>query len=188
MAPFEQKIMNSIKTNWTEIREGLCEKGPSKITISHYSAGPLKKALIWGGGIVAAGLVGYGVYKLVSKLQSVKEGKKESGRLSAELEQEDMQIKKLDEQYKHVNSNEEIVQDINTQKSGDYTMEDVRKTIGTANIFFMLMDDDKKRKEYEEKMNEEYHKKNYEKSKYNNEHNTSTNWADAIVHDTSMGG
>ena len=150
---------------------------------------PIKNKLVLVGGFLLAGLAGYGIYKLVSKLSSVQEGKQEKEKLSAELEKEDAQIKKLDAQYKNINIQKESLQKINEQKSDNYTMDDAIETIGFSNIIFMMMDDDMKRqKAAEEERYKKYYKNNIEQSQYNRDHNISTNWAEEKVHDMSQGG
>ena len=94
----------------------------------------------------------------------------------------------MDAQYKNINIQKESLQKINEQKSDDYTMEDALETIGYTNIIFMMMDDDLKRQKAEEEKYEEYYKNNIEQSRYNREHDVSTNWADEKVRDTSQGG
>lgn len=111
---------------------------------------PLKNKLVLTGGVLLAGLAGYGIYKLVSKLSSKKEAKQEIEKLSAELEKEDAQIKKLDAQYKSLNVQNETIQKIKEQIPDNYTMDDALKTIGIANLIFMMMDDDLKRQKEKE--------------------------------------
>lgn len=101
ITPFEKKIMNALKTHWTETKEGPCMKGPSEITIDHFETGPLKKAMAWGGGILAAGLIGYGVYKLISKIIKTNEAKNDVEKLNNEIIQNDMTINQLNKIYEH---------------------------------------------------------------------------------------
>jgi len=101
ITPFEEKIRKALKTHWIEEREGLNSKGPSEIKIDHFDAGPLKKALVWGGGILAAGLIGYGVYKLISKINKTNEAKDDVEKLNNEIIQNDIEINKLNKIYEH---------------------------------------------------------------------------------------
>lgn len=110
------------------------------------SGTPIAKALLAAGGILLAGAAGYGIYKYFSNKAFVKESQKEADKLAAELDKDDAQIRKLDEQYKHLNIQEETLQKIKEQKQGDFTWDDAMKTITITNLMLMMMDDDMKRR------------------------------------------
>lgn len=70
--------------------------------IQHAEYDTPKNSLIALGGVALGLLAGYGAYKYVSNLSSTKNNKCEAEQLRKELERDDAEIKKLDEQYKHI--------------------------------------------------------------------------------------
>ncbi len=130
---------------------------------------PLKNGLLIAGGILAAGLAGYGIYKYFSNKSFVNDSKLEAKKLLSELDKDDANIQKLDEQYKHINIQEETLQRLNKQKTDNYTMDDALKTIGAVNLLFMMMDDDIKRQKAKENENMNYYN-NRKDNDYNNDY------------------
>lgn len=136
-------------------------KGDYLYSSVEYISTPLKKALTWGGAIVATGLIGYGIYKLISKSSRVNEAKKEVAKRETEIALENAQIEKLDKQYENVNA---AIKKAKAQGNSDLSSEEALEALFFTNILFMMADDDAKRKQKDEEDYEDYYKANMEHS------------------------
>ena len=136
-------------------------KGDYLYSSVEYISTPLKKALTWGGAIVATGLIGYGIYKLISKSSRVNEAKKEVAKRETEIALENAQIEKLDKQYENVNA---AIKKAKAQGNSDLSSEEALEALFFTNMLFMMADDDAKRKQKDEEDYEDYYKANMEHS------------------------